>query len=978
MLVGHCIVRTFVLSKIAFDLFDRGRPLNPRWSTNLSPSFEKKNSNPMTHLATFRALRTATVLAVLLFFAPKLFSQCNPDVTPPTAACDEFTQVALGPTGQAEVFAATFDDGSYDDCCQQLTFSVKRLADGPCDGDAQPDAYGPSIILCCADINAEFTVSLRVTDCAGNTNDCLISVLAEDKIDPVLQAPADVTVTCEQFDPTLASYGTATATDNCCMDTVVFTANYSQFDTLCSKGTITRTFIAFDCSGNSSTLGVVSAVQKIYVNHVQSYNLRFPDDVITNFQSPTGFYGEPSFNNVECELIGVSYADVVFTNEPDCDYKVERTWTVINWCTYDPNLGAITIPNPNPNSTINHPANMPGPIVSAPGTQAPWASSIVKVNASDPSPTDYSTFWQANANRYDYTQTIKIIDTFFVAVQGQVFSDTTSNCSYDNGEEYLESWTVRATGQITGNILETQTDASGSYAFNLSGFDTTVVITLVASSNFGLNCQSEYTLNIAVGETATQDIPVHLEQRCGLLSVDLTTNRLRRCAANNSYTVQACNLSGETVENAWVEVALDDFFTYENSSIPGTLVSGNTYSFQLGDLEPGACAKFYVTFGISCDAQLGASHCTEAFVYPYDDCRTNANWSGAEVKVDAVCEGDSVKFSITNIGDASMSENLEFVVVEDVVMRQEGTFQLDLGETFSFKQEANGSTWRLEADQEPLHPWGGRQAVALEGCGGINQTGLVNMFPLNDANPFQALECRENVGSYDPNDKQAFPAGYGNQHFIKPNTDIEYLIRFQNTGTDTAFKVVILDTLSQYLDVNTVRPGVASHNMEFAVIDGNVLRFTFDNIYLPDSNVNWAASNGFVKFRIAQKPDLADGILLENSAAIYFDNNEPVITNTSWHTVGREFVTVSVDDPAAETQVKAYPNPAVEGVVFDLKTWTNNGAFILVNNLGQVVNTQTFTGNQFRFDRKQLPAGIYSFQILSENAKTASGKIVLR
>jgi hypothetical protein len=931
----------------------------------------------MTYLSTFRVFRTAAVLAVLLFFAPKLFSQCNPDVTPPIAVCDEFTQVAIGATGLAEVFAATFDDGSYDECCQ-VSFDVKRVQDGPCDTDGLPDNYAPTVVFCCADIGSTVVVSLRVKDCVGNANECLITVTFEDKLKPVLQAPADVTVTCEQFDPTMEAFGNPTVTDNCCIDTVITTVNYSQFDTLCSKGTITRTFVAYDCAGNSSTLGVVSAVQKIYINNNQNYNLRFPADVITGIESPIGAYGEPSFQNIECELIGVSYSDEVFINQPDCDYKIERTWTVINWCTYDPLEGVITIPNPTPNAVINHLENMPGPIVSAPGTQAPWAPSVVKVNASDPSPTDYSSFWEADANAYRYTQIIKIVDTFIVTVQGQVFSDTSANCAHDNGEVFLESWIVRATGQITGNILETQTNSSGSYAFSFSGFDTSVVVTLVTSSNFGLNCQSEYTVNVPVGQTATQDIPVHLEQRCGLLSVDLTTNRLRRCAPNNSYTVKACNLSGETVEDAYVEVVLDDYFTFDNSSIPGTLVSGNTYSFPLGDLVPGQCTTFYVIFAISCDAGLGASHCTEAFIYPYDDCRGNSSWSGAEVKVDAICEGESVKFSITNIGDASMSETLEFVVVEDVVMRQEGTFQLGQGETYTFKQDANGSTWRLEADQEPLHPWGGRQAVALEGCGGINQTGLVNMFPLNDANPFQALECRENVGSYDPNDKQAFPAGYGSQHFIKPNTDIEYLIRFQNTGTDTAFKVVILDTLSQYLDPGTIRPGVASHNMEFVLLEGNVLRFTFDDIYLPDSNVNQVASNGFVKFRVSQKPDLADGILLENTAAIYFDYNDPIITNTSWHTVGREFVTVSIDDLAQASQVKAYPNPAVEGVIFELKQWANNGTFVLSNSLGQPVAIQQFSGNQFRFDRKQLPSGIYSFQILSGNTKTATGKIVLR
>ncbi|MCB0556652.1 MAG: hypothetical protein KDD02_24110, partial [Phaeodactylibacter sp.] len=61
------------------------------------------------------------------------------------------------------------------------------------------------------------------------------------------------------------------------------------------------------------------------------------------------------------------------------------------------------------------------------------------------------------------------------------------------------------------------------------------------------------------------------------------------------------------------------------------------------------------------------------------------------------------------------------------------------------------------------------------------------------------------------NDKQGFPRGYGDEHYIYPGTDLEYLVRFQNTGNDTAFLVVIRDTLSEFLDIATVRPGAASH-----------------------------------------------------------------------------------------------------------------------------------------------------------------------
>lgn len=932
----------------------------------------------MAHFFTIRVWRTAIVFAALLLFAPELYAQCNPDITPPTAVCSETVYVSLPTTGPAEIGTFTFNNGSSDDCCLGA-LELKRVDDGPCDGDGLPDTYAPTITFCCADLGTPVIVSMRVNDCSGNSTECLTTVIVEDKIAPTLTAPANVTVNCENLDPTFAAYGTATVTDNCCIDTVVVTDNYTQFNNICNTGTITRVFRAFDCSGNSSTLGVATAMQTIVVNYVQNYNIRFPDDVITSVESPTGFYGEPTTSNVECELIGISYEDVVFANQPDCDYKIERTWTVINWCTYDPLLSALTIPNPTPINPENHPANLPGPIVSAPGTPSPWAPSVVKINPNDPSPTDYSTFWDANVNAYKYKQIIKLIDTFYVAVQGTVFSDSTANCAYDAGESLLEDWVVRITGSVTGIVSETTTDANGAYELNLSGFDTTATVTLVTSSNFGQNCQSEYTIQAVVGQTVTQDIPVHLEQRCGLLSVGVATARLRRCNENNEYTVQACNLSSATVPDAYVEVSLDDYFVYQASSIPGTLVSGNTYSFPIGDLPAGECVSFTIRFAISCDAQLGASHCTEAHVYPYDDCKgANSNWSGADVEVNATCDGDSVRFAITNVGDASMTEILEFVVVEDVVMRQEGTFQLGIGETLSFSQPANGSTWRLEAQEEPLHPWGGPQAVALEGCGGINNTGLVNMFPLSDADPFEALDCQENIGSFDPNDKQGFPEGYGNEHFIKTNTDIEYLIRFQNTGTDTAFLVVVLDTLPTVLDASSVRVLVASHPMEFALLEGGILRFTFEDILLPDSNVNQAGSNGFIKFRIAQNPDLVDGTKIENSAAIYFDYNEPVITNTTWHTIGTHFVSVSTDELENSGLLRAYPNPAADAVMFDLKDLVTTGRFELSNNLGQLVSSERFSGKQFRFERKNLPAGIYHFQITTNNTQVATGKIVLR
>ena len=201
----------------------------------------------MTQFFTTSLWRMALSLSIVLLFAPRLFSQCNPDITPPVASCDEFTTVALGADGTATVMAATFDDASFDDCCLG-SFQVRRLADGPCDADSTPDAFGPDVTFCCADIGAQFGVELQVNDCAGNSTICLVNVEVQDKTNPTLQAPADVTVLCSDFDPTLAAYGTPTITDNCCVDTFTVVDNYSQFNDICLQGIITRTFRDHDLS----------------------------------------------------------------------------------------------------------------------------------------------------------------------------------------------------------------------------------------------------------------------------------------------------------------------------------------------------------------------------------------------------------------------------------------------------------------------------------------------------------------------------------------------------------------------------------------------------------------------------------------------------------------------------------------------------------------------------------------------------------
>lgn len=130
-------------------------------------------------------------------------------------------------------------------------------------------------------------------------------------------------------------------------------------------------------------------------------------------------------------------------------------------------------------------------------------------------------------------------------------------------------------------------------------------------------------------------------------------------------------------------------------------------------------------------------------------------------------------------------------------------------------------------------------------------------------------------GSYDPNDKQATPSLTLQE--VSGGKHIDYTIRFQNTGTDTAFNVVIADTLDSKLLANQVQMVGSSHPCKTTVKD-NIIFFELLDIMLPDSNVNKFGSNGFVSFKIKPIASVAAGTTIPNKAAIYFDYNNPVIT----------------------------------------------------------------------------------------------------
>ena len=255
------------------------------------------------------------------------------------------------------------------------------------------------------------------------------------------------------------------------------------------------------------------------------------------------------------------------------------------------------------------------------------------------------------------------------------------------------------------------------------------------------------------------------------------------------------------------------------------------------------------------------------------------------------------------------------------------------------------------------------------------------MFPEDDADTFVETDCQEsNETDYNPIFlKRGHPKGYDVAHYVSPETDLDYLIQFRNTGTSTVQQVIIRDTLSAALDPTTVYPGAASHAYDFEVYGNGIVQFTLPNVNLAPGS---SASEGFVKFRVSQKPNLEEcGTVIFNSAAIYFDFNAPVITNETFHTVCEDYLIVKTKEihfPGAD--LKVFPNPMDDVTNFEV-TGVQADVFglQLYDAQGRLLNSSFFNLPTFRlFRQHQLPAGVIFYRLTADGKPVASGKLMMR
>ncbi len=555
-------------------------------------------------------------------------------------------------------------------------------------------------------------------------------------------------------------------------------------------------------------------------------------------------------------------------------------------------------------------------------------------------------------------------------IEGFVFSDLNSNCSFDPGEFPLPNWPIIA---VQGaDTLFAFTNQAGIYKiFAQAG---TYQVKTIPPTYWTETCsgtQEVVLLSASSKENVnffgSEDIP------CPSLQIDLSSTRAEACN-NTIYHVNYCNQGTNEAAETHVDISFSEDVVVDSASISYADIGDNQFQFDLGTTPIGFCGDFIVYAHIDCAVIPGQVVCAFAKIFPNEICTpSDPNWSQASLKITSECT-DSIRFKIENIGEGTAPPSVYDLIIEDWVLLR-GEKQMPAGDIITFTYPKDGKTHTLRVDQVPFHPGRSNPLVTVEGCTDQTtfSTGYTLQFPEDDADYFVSANCQEIGAMAQVN----FPKGYSDKHYIERGQDIEYKTSFQNMQDDTLQNIVLKEVISPYLDLTTLKIGASSHPYTYKVIEDTLI-IHFRLMNLPHSATSPVTSQGFIKYRISQKPNLPNGTIIHNKAMIYFGANPSVETNSVFNTIEENFVLVEVLDPNNNLKVTASPNPFTDHTVLSFEGIDfANAQFSLYDSAGKLLRSESFTGHSYDLLRRNLPAGTYPFQFIIENRIITTGQVTI-
>lgn len=589
-----------------------------------------------------------------------------------------------------------------------------------------------------------------------------------------------------------------------------------------------------------------------------------------------------------------------------------------------------------------------------------------------------------------------------VTVNGSVFIDENSDGIFNESEVAASNIIIQAQ---PGDYY-TNTDQDGNYSLPLSSGD--YEISSVVPDYWNVIWPEDNNYSISIGSDNSNynniDFALSSDIDCPILTVDIATDILRPCF-NSDLIISYSNVGTTSATEIVISLELDEEINIVSASVPYIDDGNNVYLFEISSLGLYSNEIINVSVETTCDMTLvGQTSCVKAEIHAENECTfinpgdpefpddgeyTNEEWDRSSVSVEGFCQDNlNAVFTITNTGDSGegdMDGPSEYRIYFNDTLSIVSSFQILGGESIEVSQETFGYTLRLEADQRPGHPGNSHPNAVVENCGEgiVDGLGYLNDFPLDDNDQNVDEYCSEITTLYESNSTIVFPLGLTSNHYIGDNTELNYLINFQNTGTDTVFTVVIRDELSQYLDLETFKQGVSSYPCTYEIIANRTILWTFRNINLPPNSKNEQLSKGYLSFTIS--PDyslpLEYGTLISNNAEIYFDFNLPEITDeveiTYWNI--RDIAASKNKINNNYDSFSVYPNPTKSELNFSFTD--ENLAFPITIKLYDLCGILVFEKSHITNIEEKIIirnnfSGMYLYEISNSEEILKLGKVV--
>lgn len=488
-----------------------------------------------------------------------------------------------------------------------------------------------------------------------------------------------------------------------------------------------------------------------------------------------------------------------------------------------------------------------------------------------------------------------------------------------------------------GKISLSNLEDDVTYSWGLSSFSSELknvtsgdYLLRMSKTNTGCYNWNLYTIPQSKAETACGEISgrvyYDMNKNCSLEGGEYTVAN-RVLIANPGNHVAITNLNGE-----YLFRLPDGTYTIEEANSLGNCSSPFSVTLDKNNRRP-AAVNFFDTLDINYDvkASLSISQVRPGFGFYVDLVFSNtiSNQVFSNEKAWLVIPS-SVKLEKVNVPYTSSNDTIYFAL--DANYTKQGIYLSFLANNVVLGQELTMCTGII-----------GKQAE--------NQ--LANNVACNTVTV---------VGSYDPNDKRMFLNNVEHsEDILLSDETLDYVIRFQNTGTADAINIYVLDTISENLDLASFQLLTTSHTSNVTYLGNRVFKFDFPNIHLPDSTTNELLSHGYIHYRIKQAKSNAPGTLISNTAYIYFDFNPAVVTNT---TTNRIHVQVAELNQLKKNNLSIFPNPVEDKLTIQSDETIQ---MVRVMNLeGKTLQIIQVKDKSTTLDLNQLNSGVYILEIQTQ------------